>query len=88
MVREEKTLNVKISKDIYKELKIQATIRELSLKEIVERAFRAFLSEDNEPLTDDDLKDLEQAKQEYKDGKCQLLSEVLEELDNANSCKQ
>ncbi len=77
MVKEEKTLNVKISKDIYKELKIQATLRELSLKEIVERAFRAFLSEDNEPLTEDDLKDLEQAKQEYKDGKCQLLSEVL-----------
>lgn len=37
--------------------------------------------EDNEQLTEDDVKDLEQAKQEYKDGKCQLLSEVIEELD-------
>jgi len=88
MIKEEKTLNVRIPKDIYKELKIQATIRELSLKELVERAFRAFLSENDETLTDEDKKDIQQARQEYKEGKCQLLSEVLEQLDNADSSKQ
>jgi hypothetical protein len=87
MVKEEKILNVKISKDIYKELKIQATMKEISLKEIVERAFRSFLSEDDEPLTEEDIKDIDEAKQEYKEGKCQLLSEIIEELDNANSSK-
>jgi len=88
MVKEEKTLNVRIPKDIYKELKIQATMRELTLKEIVEKAFRAFLSEDDETLTEEDKKDIRQARQEYKEGKCELLSEILEELDNADSSKQ
>ena len=74
-VKEGKVLNIRIPEDIHKSLKLEAVRRDRSVKDMVIDAIKNFirldndvLEHDDEPLTEEDLKDIEQSEKDIQEG--------------------
>jgi hypothetical protein len=92
MKTKEKMLNIKISPDMYKQLKLQSVIQERSLRDIVETIIADYLVsiQDNaplilEPLDEQDRNDLEEGKDDIVNGDYQDMDEVFKELDRESN---
>ena len=71
-----KTLNVKLLPEEHREIKMLAASKGLSIKDYLLSLVKKDLY-DNEPLTDEDLKDIEQSEKDIKEGNTITLKEYL-----------
>lgn len=85
----EKTLTLKITEDEHRKIKILSAEEGKSIKGFIMGLIKSYISnrEEDDLLTEDDFKDIRLAEKEYREGKCQSLEEVIEEIDGGYNCK-
>jgi len=71
-----KTLNLKLKPEEHREIKLLATSKGLSIKDYILSLVRQDLY-DNEPLTEKDLKDIEQSEKDIQEGNTITLEDYL-----------
>lgn len=74
-----KKMLIEIPEGLHSELKIQSVKEKMTMGGMVIKLINDYMRSindyDNEPLTDDDLKDIEQARQEIEEGNVMSLEE-------------